>query len=310
MSSDDIEDIENFDQSDNSENTEDEIEQAFLTDTNRKKYIKKHFTYIGYKNNHSHYQCKEMKFEDGIAYECTYRERDNRLDFYHAHRWGKIDINKKTPEQKKSITEYELLLKKIAILAGHYNLSFSVIESDQFWDILQSLFVYGQQKPDSNVNFFIQKPSHQKMREIFIETGKEYHQTQLKAFSRIPFVSMTLDAGTIMYGHFLDFAISTPYYDITPYLYEADFKCNNTSDYIKTKTENVILDLAKNNVTIGTITGDNYPAQLFALSNWSMTALWRETSNKIVKRSIYFSCFCHTLQLLADDVEKNPIVKL
>ena len=308
-SSDNFEDIDIIEQDENRENDEDEIDQALLCDEKRKKYIKTHFSYIGYVNNHSMYQCKEMKFEDGIAYACTYKERDSRLDFYHVHRWEKIDNADKTPEQKKSISEYELLLKKIAILAGHYNLSFSVIESDQFWDILQSVFVYGQQKQDSKVEFFIQKPSHQKMRQTFINTAKEYHETQLIAFSRIPYVSMTLDAGTLTYGHFLDHAISTPYYNITPYLYEADFCCNNSSDYIKTKTKQIILDLFQNKIKIGTITGDNYPAQLYALSNWSKTALWKETDDKIVKSCIYFSCFCHTLQLIAEDVEDHVVIE-
>lgn len=131
----------NTTENDSSENADDEIEQVLLTDSNRKKYIKKHFTYIDYRNNHSHYICNEMKFEDGIAYSCSYQERDNRLDFYHVHHWEKIENEKKTPEQRKSISEYEMLLKKISILAGHYNFSFSVIESEQFWDILKSVFV-------------------------------------------------------------------------------------------------------------------------------------------------------------------------
>ena len=45
----------NTTENDSSENADDEIEQVLLTDSNRKKYIKKHFTYIGYRNNHSHY---------------------------------------------------------------------------------------------------------------------------------------------------------------------------------------------------------------------------------------------------------------
>ena len=101
---------------------------------------------------------------------------------------------------------------------------------------------------------------HQKFREAFIEEGKSFHETQIIAFSKILYVSLTLDAGTLIYGHFLDYCISTSFYDIKPYLYDADFQCNNSSEYIKSKTEQIILELHDQNVNVATITGDNHPA--------------------------------------------------
>lgn len=73
---------------------------------------------------------KEVKIKNGIAYRCKYKERDSRLDFYHSHRWEKTgDEETKIPDQTKVISDYNLMLRKIIILAGHFNLSFSVIES-------------------------------------------------------------------------------------------------------------------------------------------------------------------------------------
>lgn len=90
----------------------------------------------------------------------------------------------------------------------------------------------------------------------------------------------------------MDFSISSPLFDLVLYLYDADFDCDNTSNYIKSLTENIIKELFDLKIKIGTITGDNYPSQVYALSNWSKTALWSETDDKHVKRAIYFPCFC------------------
>lgn len=289
--------------------SENEINEAQSSPDKRKQYIKDHYIYAGYKNNHSEYKCNAIKFENGFTYKCTYQERDSRLDFLHPHEWVKIDdIEEKTAEQTESITEYELLLRKIVILAGYYNLSFSVIESNQLWDLLQFVFILGQKKNKTPVDFIIKKPSHQILRDKFIETAKIYHNSQIQAFSNLKSVSLTLDAGTLQYGHFLDFSISSPLFDITPYLYDSDFNCDNTSNCIKDKTESIIKELHNLKVKIGTITGDNYPAQLYALSNWSKTALWRETTDKHVKRTIFFPCFCHFLQLVASDVEDDQFI--
>lgn len=286
-----------------------EIYEAQSSPEKKKQYIKDHYTYAGYKNNHSEYQCNAIKFENGFTYKCVYKERDSRLDFSHEHEWVKIDdVEVKTKEQSESITEYELLLRKIVILAGYYNLSFSVIESNQLWDLLNFVFVLGQKKNKTPADFIIKKPSHQVFRDMFIKSAKVYHESQLEAFSTLKSVSLTLDAGTLQYGHFLDFSISSPLFDLKPYLYDADFQCNNTSDCIKAKTESIIKELHELKVKVGTITGDNYPGQLYALSNWSKTALWRETDDKHVKRTIFFPCFCHFLQLVASDVENDQFI--
>ena len=289
--------------------SEQEIEKALSSAERKKNYIRDHYQYIGYSNNHSIFQCNEVKFENGIAYRCKYKDRDSRLNFYHTHRWEKIgEEETKSTYQAKVISDYDLMLRKIIILAGHFNLSFSVIESAQFWDLLQFVFKFGQSKAKQNVDFFIRKPSHESLRKKFIEVGKEYHQSQIEAFSKLKYTALTLDAGTLKIGHFLDYAISSPLFDIKPYLYDADFNCDNTTDCIKSKTESIIKELHNLKVKIGSITGDNYPAQLYALCNWSKTSLWKESSDKHVKRTIFFSCFCHFLQLVASDVENENFI--
>ena len=229
----------------------------------------------------------------------------------HNHKWAEVnETDELTSEQTKSISDYDLLLTKIMILLGHYNLSFSVIESQIFWDLLEHVFKLGQKKPKIDPSMIIKKPSHSKLRDCFINTAKNFHESQLKAYSQINSVALTLDGGTIQYGHFLDFAISSPLFNLKPYLFEADFMADNTTEYIKSKTEDVLTQLLRANIKIKSITGDNYPAQLYALSSWSKTALWRTTTNSEIKKIIYFPCFCHTLQLIATDVEDDPQISL
>ena len=305
-----IEIISDNDVNDEELTPQEELDNAIRNPISRENYIKNHYKYDGYYGNNSYYCCTEIKFIDGIPYRCKYRNRKSRIDLQHSHMWEPItDLDKLSSEQTKSISDYDLLLTKIMILLGYYNLSFSVIESPIFWDLLEYVFREGQKKSRINPNNLIKKPSHSKMREVFIETAKKFHNSQLKAFSYLSAVALTLDAGTIQYGHFLDYAISSPLFDLKPYLYEADFLAVNTTGYIKNKTEEIIIELLNQNIKIKAITGDNYPAQLYALSNWSKTSLWRTTQNNDVKKVIFYSCFCHTIQLVDTDVEDDLQIK-
>lgn len=113
------------------------------------------------------------------------------------HIWNLIgNKDNLSREQIKSASEFDMILTKIMILAGNYNLSFSVIESSYFWDLLKFVFKFGQNHHETNPGLIIQKPSH-------------YHESQIKVFSSIDSASLTIDGGTIQYGHFLDFAISS-----------------------------------------------------------------------------------------------------
>lgn len=78
----------------------------------------------------------------------------------------------KNSRSKKSISDYDMILSKIAILADHFNLSFAVIESDQLWDLLRFVYLLGQKKSKSDVEYYIKRPSHSVIREKFIETAK------------------------------------------------------------------------------------------------------------------------------------------
>lgn len=292
-------------------NRDEEIEEALKDPNARKAFVNKHYEFSKYQSNYSYYKCKETKFEDGRVYQCKYENRLNRLDFYHEHDWTEVDANdiNITKDQKKSVSDYDIMLTKIMLLAGHHNLSFPVIESSFFWDLLEFVFKLGQKKYDSDPKLIIKKPSHSTIRNCFIQTAKKYHNSQIQAFSHINYLSLTLDAGSLQYGHFLDYAISSTQYNIKPYLYQADFAALNTSEYIREQTEKILIELFDQKIRIRTITGDNYPAQLYALSNWSRSSLWKRTTNLDVRKVLYFSCICHFMQLLADDIENVPIIQ-
>lgn len=289
---------------------EEELEQAIKNPLKREKYIDKYYKFVEYSGNYSYYKCKAMKYIDGIPFKCSYKNRKGRINLEHIHKWEEAtNQNELDSEQTQSISEYNLLMTKIMLLLGHFNLSFSVIESQIFWDLLEYVFKLGQKNHKISSETIIKKPCHSKLREQFIKVAKHFHESQINAYSDLSAVALTLDGGTIQYGHFLDYAISSPLFDLKPYLYEADFMANNTTEYIKSKTEEILNDLLKKNIKVKSITGDNYPAQLYALSSWSKTALWKTTNNEEIKKIIFYPCFCHTLQLVADDVENNQQIK-
>ena len=289
---------------------EEELLEAIRDPSKRKSFIHKYYKFQEYKGNNSYYKCKSMKFEDGKVFHCDYKNRLSRLDLEHEHIWKLLgDKQDLTKEQITSVNDYDMMLTKIMLFAGHYNLSFSVIESSIFWDLLKFVFQFGQKQNSVKPDLIIKKPSHSTLRNCFIQTAQNYHESQLIAFSNINSAALTLDGGSLQCGHFIDYAISSPYYNIKPYLYHSDFFALNTSDYIRNETEKVITELFEKGIHIKTITGDNYPSQLYALSNWSESSLWRITTNPDVKKVIYFSCFCHLIQLVAEDIQNHLAIK-
>lgn len=300
----------NSDDDGNNITPEEELMEAIRDPIKRKIFIQKHYKFLEYKGNNSYYKCESMKFEDGKVFHCDYKNRLSRLDLGHEHIWKLVgDKNEITKEQVKSANDYDMMLTKIMLLAGHYNLSFSVIESTIFWDLLKFIFKLGQKQNSVDPDLIIKKPSHSTLRNYFIQTAENYHESQLIAFSNINSAALTLDGGFLQCGHFIDYAISSPHYNLKPYLYHADFFAVNTSEYIRNETEKVITQLFERGIHIKTITGDNYPSQLYALSNWSESSLWKITTNPDVKKVVYFSCFCHLLQLVADDIGNHSIIK-
>ena len=125
-------------------------------------------------------------------------------------------------------------------MLGYHDLNFSVIESQIFWDLLVFVSKLGQKNPKIESSKIIKKPSHSRLRDHFIDTAKAFHESQMNAYSKVNAVALTLDGGTIQYGHFLDYTISTPLFDLNPCLYEADFMAVDATQYIKSKTEDVI----------------------------------------------------------------------
>lgn len=75
-----------------------------------------------------------------------------------------------------------------------------------------------------------------------------------------------------------------PYNDIKPYLYHADFFALDTSDCIRNQTQKILIELFKQGIKIRTITGDNFPSQLYTLCNWSESSLLKTTQNPDVKK--------------------------
>lgn len=147
---------------------------------------------------------------------------------------GKIGNEEaKTSDQTKVISDYDLMLRKIIKLVGHFNLSFSVIESVRFfiyYNLYLNWFFYIE-----TFSWYFKGKVYRSWKRILPKPNWRFFKTQIYC--------LNFRCRYIKNWPLLDNAISSPLFDIKPYIFDADFRCDNTTDWIKSKNESIIKEL-------------------------------------------------------------------
>lgn len=90
-----------------------------------------------------------------------------------------------------------------------------------------------------------------------------------------------------------------------PYNYKTCLIGDQTYETIQKQVFLTVKELQENEISVTSITTDNYPAQIIALAPWSNKSFLRKQDfdDIPVKRIIHCSCACHSLNLVAKSIE-------
>ena len=92
------------------------------------------------------------------------------------------------------------------------------------------------------------------------------------------------------------------------FLFKAIEKNFVTIEDYKNVTESILTELIETHkIKISSIVSDNLPVQISALAHWVPESLLNTTKNAKIRKIFFFSCLCHTTDLIVSVTEKNCI---
>ena len=210
---------------------------------------------------------------------------------------------------KYTATECEL---KFFNMIVRTNMSFSAAVSDELYCFAHFLIRAGQNSilekmkwphkidvPSPHTIF--PQISRQTISKNFSKAADSIRQRIFDNLKKFEYVCLAIDAGKINGNPILDITIVHVFSPSKPLLFKAFKEFNGTTeDYIE-KVQFVIDELAEMKITVTSIVGDNVAAQKQAFNN-SLNSMQQRYPNTIYSIPIWFSCLCHTISLVLDDI--------
>lgn len=191
------------------------------------------------------------------------------------------------------------------------NISFSAAVSDEVYNFAYYLIRLGQKSvlehlPHPNITIaspqkLFPQISRQTLSRNFARAASLIKTKILETLRNFGNVCLAIDAGKINGNPILDVTVVHAFSPSKPLLFRAFKEFNgSTEDYIE-KVKNVIDALNDMSIKVTSIVGDNVPAQKQAF-NHSEISMQKKYPKTIYSIPIWFSCICHTISLMLDDV--------
>ena len=198
----------------------------------------------------------KKSISNGIVHECKYQDIStaHTLDNYFHHK-----------ESEKTIIDANIIYHQIAILIGKKNLSIEVGVSNELTKLIELSIIYGNSIRNkittNNVSQFFHPMKRDKLRETIKQTSNAIHREKMAAFSKYPYVTITIDEGTTRRTKLLDFNIENCFYNALPYP-GLTICMNNlkTNDYIQALSDG-LNKISKYSIKIGSIIADGSKAK-------------------------------------------------
>lgn len=256
------------------------------------------------------YLCKKVLKVDGTELKCDYICRQDQpvkashvCTFHNLFRY-----------YKKKYTSSPVQMMFFAIMV-RANISFSAASSDQMYTFIHSLIKIGQDSVisiiPSNIKFAVPPPSkffpaisRQTLAKKFNSAAESIRDKALTILCNFQNRCVAIDAGIINGIPILDVTLVHPFSRVKPLLYRAFRNFSGTTEDYIDKMKEVISDLEAKNINVTSIVGDNLISQKVAFDGGIKSMQY---NNKLTNHAnpIFFSCICHTLSLVLDDVIKE-----
>ena len=248
---------------------------------------------------HRYMRCLSTKTINGVPCQCTKRVRVSSNDVPHFHQYS-LPTKASPCNTQALIIHYQNKIKKtVAKMIATTNLAASQAENPTLKEVVLISIKAGQEIPHLKPEDITPTINRHNIIPIINSTADEIQQQRLATFKN-GFSSLNLDAGTLMHRHFLDFVLSPPILNQKPLLYDALEVTKLGIQEYGHSVLNVLEELYKSGVRIGSIVGDNHPIQKLALAHFSANSVLKTSDCDAVKSIRFFSCAAHTTSLMIE----------
>lgn len=247
-------------------------------------------------NGHNIIRCTKMikNERDGTTVQCGYTIRNCSNPKAHVC----------FPGESTTGDAQTLLTQEIACFVGTADLPLQIVEEKYFTNFLKNVLEIGRKYHTAPSETLLPKLNRHSVRDALIQEARKKKEAQLSIRRQENVCSLTIDAGTLYSKHFIDFVISSRINQ--PFLYKAVEKYFVTLNDYKNITENILIELIeKHHIQVTSIVTDNLYVQVAALAHWYPQSIINTSSNSKIRKLFFFSCLCHTTELIVDSADKN-----
>ena len=185
----------------------------------------------------------------------------------------------------------------MAILTGRRNLSLATGASQEMTDLIKTCIKYGIENHASQLDALYKGTSADTIRKYMIASSIDINKIQIDKFASLKFVGVSVDEGSQMKVHNLDFVLENPLSDVNPYpIFTSVMNGGSAEEYAEHLARGInIIKMAK--INICSITVDGNRAQLKALSfEWDGSIRKRYIDNgDFIKKIMLNHCLCHKI---------------
>ena len=238
-------------------------------------------------------RCTKRLIVEGVEVQCIHTLRNCKNPPDHVCH-GVVP----TPIEQRNVD----IMRDIANFIGKANLSLITVEKDYFKEFMRELITLGQENPTAQIEKLIPKINRKNIRDEVVKAGDDIFNKSIEKAHNSPAVTLSIDAGTLSHRHLIDFCLTSP--SLKPIFYESVAKPVAGVDEYKNITEAELIDIiTKHHVNIVAIVTDNLPVQITAIAHWSPTSIINQSTNSSIKQILFYSCLCHTTQLIVEATE-------
>ena len=194
------------------------------------------------------------------------------------------------------------MITKIGLLAGQQNLSLTFCESDEFYNFVTYTMAFGSANIDREEGDLIEQaknllPQYKRKfyRDVLVTTSRTIHQMTMKEFTKLDYVCVAIDQGSVLGRKNVDFVLENPSATMEPYPYlSLKISDQTAKGYAPILDQGLgVLELYK--IKLGSVVADGNRAQKKCFDIEWDESLRRLSDHRSVRNVVFIPCLCHRI---------------
>lgn len=251
-------------------------------------------------------RCKKRTFSPILkeTIQCKYRIRkDHYKGSGHKCLFSTLDM---FVSNKRSIIHDNTnhLDMNVYKFIGKKNIPISTAVSEDFYDLLHTFYIAGQNSNGKEFNSIYPKQSRATFTKKFIVNADHLKLSLLNNLKGN--ACLAIDGGKVGMNSILNMVVFNPLkHEFSPILYDGIYNFpGNYESYIK-EVSRVMIELEDQGIVISGLITDNLKVQVMATDHEDPRSIQQTNNNITIKTSIRIPCQCHVASLSLNDLKKG-----